>query len=452
MQRTLVTAAVPSARRGGIGAPLMKLRSYSRSPLTSAPSVVDNIHLTFLGTSSGAPSLTRNQQAMMMQLCGTMWLFDAGEATQHRIMQTTSSPSSVKRIFISHMHGDHVFGLPGMLCNMACSYGGGGDEPSRSLVTGDAKHPIVLVGPQGLRSWVRTALGNAYASLGSMHVQVDELVGLRAFGRGAHMPPPVHVDRPLPNEVRGLDIEPDADGAWHIPMRPEEPPVIVKAIELDHTVPTVGWVVTEKPRPGRLDADRVMPILQEHDIHPKVLRQFKDGQPIELPDGTVLRPEDYVSTPTSRKIAVLSDMRGFNPSANPHAEALLEGANLLIHESTNACLQHDRRQRQKLPHEIEASARAHGHSTPQMAGRLAKRVGAQNLVLTHFSPRYNGDTTRNSVGMMSEIRSLAQSAFGRSRVTTARDLMSVKVHIDGHVEIIEPERIETVTMRARELT
>lgn len=60
----------------------------------------------------------------------------------------------------------------------------------------------------------------------------------------------------------------------------------VHAVELDHTVPTVGWVLTEQPRPGKLDAEAVLPLLREHNVHPRVLREFKSGSPITLPDGT----------------------------------------------------------------------------------------------------------------------------------------------------------------------
>ena len=248
-----------SFARGTIGARLTRRAHASTASLNLTPNV-DAIELTFLGTSSGAPSMSRNQQALAVQMGGDTWLFDCGEATQHRIMQTALSPPSIRRIFISHMHGDHVFGLPGLLCNIAASHvpqdgvhEARVDGRARSSAThGTADDVIVIVGPPGLRAWLRATLGNAYATLGGMKLQVHELMGLRATSRGpVWLRPPVVVDRQLPYELAGQSLEPSSDGTWTVPLRNDEPPITVTALELDHTVPTVGWVLTEKPRPAQ---------------------------------------------------------------------------------------------------------------------------------------------------------------------------------------------------------
>ena len=113
--------------------------------------LLDKLELTFFGTSSGAPTPTRNQQSVGLRLGGETWLFDCGEATQHRMMRTHVTPPSVRRIFISHLHGDHIFGLPGLLCNLAA----GTSEGSGDTV-------VQIVGPLGLRTWLRAVLGNSY--------------------------------------------------------------------------------------------------------------------------------------------------------------------------------------------------------------------------------------------------------------------------------------------------
>ena len=59
---------------------------------------------------------------------------------------------------------------------------------------------------------------------------------------------------------------------------------------MDHTVPTVGWVLDEMKRPGALDADQILPILNEHNIPHRRLRDFKTGTPIELPNGEFVSP------------------------------------------------------------------------------------------------------------------------------------------------------------------
>ena len=141
------------------------LSTAHRKPALHTPTIVqqqgmDVLELTFLGTSSGAPSTSRNQQALAVKLPGHVWLFDCGEATQHRMMQTTLAPPNIKRIFVSHMHGDHVFGLPGLLCNIATSYGGGAEARSDHSASAaaaeiDAAADVVVVGPHGLRAWLR---------------------------------------------------------------------------------------------------------------------------------------------------------------------------------------------------------------------------------------------------------------------------------------------------------
>ena len=110
-----------------------------------------------------------------MRLGGETWLFDCGEATQHRMMETLVMPSQVRRIFISHLHGDHVFGLPGLLCRLATS-----------LPVGSGDTLLQIVGPPGLRALIRVVIGNSYASLkmgdDRLRLQIHELGGMSALG------------------------------------------------------------------------------------------------------------------------------------------------------------------------------------------------------------------------------------------------------------------------------
>ena len=89
-------------------------------------------------------------------------------------------------------------------------------------------------------------------------------------------------------------------------MGEAEPPVGVRAVELDHgSVPSVGWVVSERPRAGRLNAMAAKPVLLAHGLHRNLLKQLQRGEAIPLPDGTCMRPEDFVGPTTQRTIAVL---------------------------------------------------------------------------------------------------------------------------------------------------
>lgn len=74
------------------------------------------MELEFLGTGAGSPSKSRNVSAVALKLLDEIkkiWLFDVGEGTQHQILNTTIRPRKIDKIFITHMHGDHIFGLPG---------------------------------------------------------------------------------------------------------------------------------------------------------------------------------------------------------------------------------------------------------------------------------------------------------------------------------------------------
>jgi len=87
------------------------------------------VQLHFLGTGAGMPSKERNTSALMVKLLdeiSEMWLFDCGETTQHQILHTSLKPRKVSKIFITHLHGDHIFGLPGFLSSRSFQ---GGDEP-----------------------------------------------------------------------------------------------------------------------------------------------------------------------------------------------------------------------------------------------------------------------------------------------------------------------------------
>ena len=76
------------------------------------------MELLFLGTGAGVPAKLRNVTSIALKLLeerGAVWLFDCGEATQHQILHTSLKPRRIEKIFITHLHGDHIYGLPGLL-------------------------------------------------------------------------------------------------------------------------------------------------------------------------------------------------------------------------------------------------------------------------------------------------------------------------------------------------
>ena len=110
------------------------------------------MNITFLGTSSGVPSLTRNVSSLALKLTQSseVWLFDCGEGTQHQIIKSNIKSSQIKKIFITHMHGDHIYGLPGLLATLGLS--------------GNSKG-IEIYGPSGLGSFINSALSSSFCKL-----------------------------------------------------------------------------------------------------------------------------------------------------------------------------------------------------------------------------------------------------------------------------------------------
>ena len=95
------------------------------------------MELQFLGTGAGMPSKMRNTSSAVLNLSAEgegLWLFDCGEATQHQILHTTLKPRKIAKIFITHLHGDHIFGLPGLI-------------GSRSFLGGEER--LDIFGPTG---------------------------------------------------------------------------------------------------------------------------------------------------------------------------------------------------------------------------------------------------------------------------------------------------------------
>ena len=356
------------------------------------------MELTFFGTSSGSPSATRNQQSLALRLEDETWLFDCGEATQYRMEHSSVSAADISRIFVSHLHGDHCFGLPGLLARMAT------DAGRTDGAGAGARPPVQIVGPVGLRAWLRSSLCHSEAlDGGSLQLQIHEIGGMRKC-KEPRMRPRYQLDTPLRSEVESWTLMPDEDGSWEVPPPLASaatagggrvPVASVRAVELDHTIPTVGWVVQEARQPGS--------------------------------GGSGSRS----GRATPRKLAILSDCR--DPSGAAHHAA---GAHLLVHEATNACTSVDLKAGETF-REVQRSAWRHGHSTPQMAGAFAEGIGAKHLVLTHFSVRYAGDATRGSRAVMREIQQLARSRFA-GPVETALDLMTLRVGVDGAVTAHPP--------------
>lgn len=233
------------------------------------------MQLHFLGTGAGMPSKERNTSALMVKLLdeiGEMWLFDCGEATQHQILRTSLKPRKVTKIFVTHLHGDHIFGLPGFLS-------------SRSFQGGDEE--LTIFGPVGLQQWIEMtlALSKTHLTYPLKFVEVSE----------------------------GIVYE-DAQ-------------FVVRAGALRHVVPCFGYRIEQKDLPGELLFDKAQSLGV-----PKgpLLGQLKSGRDITLDNGVIVRAADVVAPPQKGfTLAILGDTKYC-----AEAITLAADADIVVHEAT----------------------------------------------------------------------------------------------------------------------
>ncbi|USG68446.1 ribonuclease Z [Brevibacillus ruminantium] len=235
------------------------------------------MHVTFLGTGSGAPSTRRNVSgiALGFDQKSKWWLFDCGEGTQHQILRSALKISQLEKIFITHLHGDHLYGLIGLLA-------------SRSL-RNDHATPVELYGPPGVDRYLKAVMDVS----------------------------PVHLHYPLQVKIiqEGIIYE------------DEECTVICRKVQ--HRIPAYAYAVREKEKPGTFLVERA----KSAGIPPGPLyAALKRGEQITLPDGRVVSGADYVGPPQPGRTVVFS---GDTEPCEAVAE-LAEGADLLIHEATYA--------------------------------------------------------------------------------------------------------------------
>jgi ribonuclease Z len=232
--------------------------------------------ITFLGTSSGVPTRSRNVSGVALNLPqrSEAWLFDCGEGTQHQLLRSDVRSSQIRRIFITHLHGDHIFGLPGLLAS--CGMAGTTEK-------------IDLYGPKGLEEYLKACLKYSYT----------------------------HLNYPLKIHT----IEP---GIVY-----QEAEFSVSCIPLKHKVPAYGYRVTENNRTGKFNADAAKELgIPFGPIYGKL----KNGEKITLEDGRIIDGKDLCEPDEiGRKFVYCTDTVFCENSIE-----LAQDADVLIHESTFA--------------------------------------------------------------------------------------------------------------------
>ncbi|KAI6035113.1 beta-lactamase-like protein [Pisolithus orientalis] len=224
--------------------------------------------------------MSRKSGIGSMDLAGDVWLFDCGEATQHQLQKSVLRMGKIKKIFITHTHGDHIFGLVPLISTLANGAGGAvGDVGDPRLQTQLDIDPLEIYGPLGTRAYVRASLTYTHSVLARQYV-VHELRFPDDPPDGDNSSLPIHT-----SEIPGRNI-PQVDGVWRNIFRDDA--VAVCAGPILHSVPCVGYVITEAPIPGKMDPKKYIPDIKRTKAPMTCMSRLQQGQSIELPDGTVL--------------------------------------------------------------------------------------------------------------------------------------------------------------------
>lgn len=232
---------------------------------------------TVLGSGAGLPSKDRNTQSFVIDCVleyNEYILIDAGEALQHRILHTHIKPSKIKNIFITHLHGDHIFGLPGFLSSRAFQGGEG--------------IPLKIYGPKGLAEWIETTFRISESTLN------------------------------YPLDI--IEVEP----GMNIRLNNFN----VHVIPLSHGIQSYAYIFKEDNQIGELQTDK----LRELGLKPgPVYGEIKASETFTH-DGKTYETSDFIGeTIEGRKITVHGDTR---LNSSEEYLDLIRDSDLLVHEAT----------------------------------------------------------------------------------------------------------------------
>jgi ribonuclease Z len=232
------------------------------------------VQIVFLGTSAGTPTRERNVASLAVRLPeGGTWLVDCGEGTQHRLADSGVHAGDVERVLLTHLHGDHCWGLPGLLATLGLH---------------GRERPLEVVGPEGLRVWLETTFHTA-------DVRVPYPLSLRELPAGG-------------GSLGGV-------------------PWSVTAVPLVHRVTSFAWVLRESPRRGRFDVERSDAL----GVPAGPARaELAAGRAVTLSDGRRVAPGEVLGPERPGRVIVVC-----GDSAD--SRALLDvarGCDVLVHECT----------------------------------------------------------------------------------------------------------------------
>lgn len=232
-----------------------------------------DLQVIFLGTAGSIPTIQRALPAVAVKRKNELFLFDCGEGVQRQMIRAKVGFHKNTKVFITHMHGDHVLGLPGLLQTMALL---------------DRREKLEIYGPIGTKAFIEA---------------IEETVQFA---------------RTFPITVKEIVRE----GTVY-----EAEEYTVQAAKANHVIDAWAYALLEKPRPGRFNQEKARKLgVPEGPLWSKL----QHGESVNLPNDKKVRPEDVLGKPRpGRKIVYTGDTRPIRALAK-----LAKNADLLIHEAT----------------------------------------------------------------------------------------------------------------------
>lgn len=346
------------------------------------------LKLTFLGTSAGVPTKSRNVTALAVECLNPFdgsatkkkrpWLLiDCGEGTQHQLLHTKLSVHQLAAICITHVHGDHCYGLPGLLASAAMS--------GRTA-------PLTLIAPKAIAKFLDalSLTTELYFPFAIEFLAIEDLI---------EQEKPVALTFDNYHHI-SIDINP-----------------------LSHRVASFGFGILQTVTKNTLDKEKLL----ENGIKPSATwGKLQQGFDVTLENKQILKAREYLIT---EKINTKIVVAGDNDTPSLLAKTLND-ADLLVHEATYSS-------------DILAKIKAKNldfdpmHSSALEVGRAAENFSVKNLILTHFSARYQGfDDAASDTPNMATIRLDARQAY-QGNLWLAKDFAQYLVDGSKAVDTVE---------------
>ncbi len=232
-----------------------------------------SLQVIFLGTSGSIPTNTRSLPAIAIRREGELLLFDCGEGVQRQMVRAGLGFNRRMKVFVTHMHGDHMLGLPGLIQTM-------------SLL--DRTKRLEIYGPLGLKEFTEAIEKTVQFTL-TFPLKITEM---------------------------------ENDG-----LVSEEKEYNIYAAWADHSAPAFAYGLVEKARPGKFDPEKAKALGIPEGL---LWSELQQGSAVKLPDGRIIKSEEVVGPPRpGRKIVYSGDSR-----LSKTLTELARNADLLIHDCT----------------------------------------------------------------------------------------------------------------------